>query len=192
MTKVEFTRIMLFMSGVSGKPVSEAMASGYFDFLGDLPAEVLEVAAKRALLEAAYPMIPLVGVLRRLAEETLRGNSIEPTAGEAWGIALRAAAGNYLREREILADLPPLVARAIRCFGFKTLCDATETEILGAQFRKVYDTLVEREKRQGLLPPALRASIERIGAMPIEEQRDETTQRQHLRIMEKEHPRVQP
>lgn len=185
MTREQFSRVMAYLSAGCGKEIRDETMIVYFDLLGDLPEAVLQAAAKRALLENHYPVLPTAGVLRKLAIEAMRGKENLPTAGEAWGMALRAASGNVLHEQEILARLHPLVAQAVRCFGFRTLCDATETEFLGAQFRKVYETLLERDQRQGLLTADLRQALEQIGSMPnVGPQRSEAEQKRQLRLLD--------
>jgi hypothetical protein len=166
MSRDEFTRVMAFLSATTGKQVPEDMAEGYFALLGDLPLEALQVAAQRALLESSYPVLPPVGVLRKLAVEAMNASDREPTADEAWGTVLRAISRfGLMREPEALESLPDgPVRRAAECLGWRSLCDSTEPEISRAQYRKAFEGLQGRDDRQRLLPPALRDALDHVAA----------------------------
>jgi hypothetical protein len=166
MTAEEFARVLCYLQCAVNKDVPRMQAEVYFDLLKDLPAEAVECAARQALLESDYPVLPPVGKLRRLALDALAGPE-QMGAYEAFALALQAVRRYGLdREREALASLPPLVAKAVECIGWRSLCDATELDTLRAQFRDAYGILDGRERRERLMPPELRRALEGLGKPP--------------------------
>src|SRR5262249_9799575 len=141
MTREEFAVVMALLASATGKAIDDKQAEVYFELLGDLPAEALRFAAKRALLESAYPVLPPVGVLRKLAVEATNGCDREPTPDEAWNIVRRAIRDfGYRHQEEGIESLPAgPIRRAVQCLGWQSLCDSTEPEICRAQFRKAFE-----------------------------------------------------
>jgi hypothetical protein len=180
MERVEFGAIIAYLEAAAGKPMAPETARVYFDLLGDLPADVLLVAAKRAILESPYPTIPPVGTLRRLALEVQRPDRLAPM--EAWSLCAKAIRRfGYCREAQGLASLPPDVRQAAECLGWQSLCDSTEEGVVRGQFCKAYEQLQKRAESMALLPEKVRHQLEAvwecvkaIGQMP-----DETRTRSH-------------
>lgn len=158
MRAIDFAPIMAVLSAAIARPVSEETTRVYFDLLKDLPLPALQLAAKRAVMESQYPVLPPVGVLRKLALESLTPARL--LADEAWERVRRAIRRyGYYREADGLASLPQEVRRAAECLGWQSLCDSTEPEVCRAQFRKAYEAIVERERRMELLPDAMQCAI---------------------------------
>jgi len=168
MNRADFAKVMAYIVAATGKAIATETAEVYFDLLGELPAEALQFAAMRALLEACYPVLPPAGVLRKLALDAMNGADREPTADEAWELVRRAInAFGYMREQQALAALPEgPVRRAAECLGWQSMCESTVEEVTRAQYRKAYETLAHRRQRQRLLPAPMIAMLERIGEMP--------------------------
>jgi hypothetical protein len=163
MTRTEFNAIAVSMAAIAGKSMPVEQVDGYFGLLRDLPFAAVELAAKRALLESQYPMIPPVGVLRRLASAALAPP--DSLWGEAWEQALQAVRRYSLDEEyRALESLPPLVARAARAVGWRALCDSNPANCstLRAQFRDVYTSFTRREEAEQRLPSPLRAAVAKI------------------------------
>lgn len=163
MEKRDFVAVMGYVSAGCGKPISTEAVEVYWDLLGDLPLPALQASARRCLLEHRYATFPQVGEIRRLAEEIVAGDRL--TAGEAWALSLRAIRDyGYMRQADGLASLPPLVRKAMEAMGWQDTCESQAgIEIIRAQFTKIYDTLAQREQREGLLPLGLREEIAQIG-----------------------------
>ncbi len=162
MTRDECANVLAYLSAAVNKPVPREQAEVYFDLLADLPAAAVQAAARQALVESAYPTIPPVGTIRRLAVGACRGREL--TAYEAWGLVLEAIRRFGLDgKRRALESLPPVAAAAAEALGWKSLCDATEVETARAQFRQAFETLAGREQREASLPPSLRSSLAQIG-----------------------------
>jgi hypothetical protein len=177
---------MAYLAAASGKSPSEEQTAVYFDLLGDLPLEALQLAAQRALLESSYPTLPPVGVLRKLAVEAMAGSDRQPTADEAWGEVCRLIRDYGLMQGfEVVDEMPdgPL-RRTIKALGWASLCDSTEPEIARAQFRKAYEALREKSDRLALLPPDVREMLAHV-AEPAELQ-DERDPRNAWQVIQDE------
>jgi hypothetical protein len=167
MTRDEFLSVMVTLAAGCGKPASAETHEVYWQLLGDLPEPAFRAAAAQALLESRYPVFPPVGTLRQLAVGAVQGAARLPSPAEAWGLVRRALVGcGYYRAEAGLASLPPAVRRTAECLGWQELCDATEPEIVRAQFCKAYEQVAGREEREALLPPKLRAALAQVGRLP--------------------------
>lgn len=159
MTREEFAQVTGYLSAAVNKPMLREQIEVYFDLLKDLPAIAVGAAARQALVESQYPTIPPVGVIRQLATRAVQPEAL--TWGEAFQLTLQAVRRHGLDgERQALASLPPVVAHAARCLGWRSLCDATSLETVRAQFRDIYAPLAEREERQWTLPRPVREALE--------------------------------
>ena len=166
MTREEFVRTAAYITAACGKPLAPASVEVYYDLLGDLPANVFETAAKRVCLEHVWATFPSAAELRAAASETMRGIMTELSPAEAWKKAWSAIGAidpevEGSKER-VLKVLPPLVVEAMQAYGIFALCYGKEPiTIVRAQFVKIYEQLAARDRRLGLLPPAVRQSIEK-------------------------------
>lgn len=138
----------------------------YFDLLGDLPVDVLQAAARRAVLAHRWPNLPPAGAIRAEALALVQPRTLGPVA---WALAL-AAVRRYGRRRESegLASLPADAALALRCFGWRVLCDATDDRLGLAehQFLERYEALIGTVRHEAALPRPVRAVAEGIGQLP--------------------------
>jgi hypothetical protein len=168
MTRLEFAGSMALLEAAT-RPMSEAQAVAYFELLGDLPADFLMVACKRALLESQYPTIPPVGTLRRIAVSVMQGHVAEVTADQVWQVVMKSIAkcdvdveGSVQRE---FRGCPPIVWKAVETFGFMALYNLPDSaiETARAQFRKIYEGLAANEQALKLLPSSVKESIAAIG-----------------------------
>ena len=164
MTRKEFTAVMAYITAGIQKPLPAESAEVYFDLLGDLRADVFQVAAQRVMTEHVWATFPSVAELRQAAAETMRGELKELSAAEAWKIAWGKAckidldmAGSAERHLEAV---PSLVREAIVSFGLPALCYGKEpVGVVRGQFLKIYEQLAARERRQLLLPDKVKRQI---------------------------------
>lgn len=164
MNRVEFGKVLAFLSAGCGKALTHDAAEVYFDLLGDLPAAALQGAAKRSLLEAAYPAFPSIATLRKLATEAMTGT--KATAAEAWDLVCKSVSRHGLSGMgRALASLPAAAARTAQAIGWRQLCDARvdDMDTIRAHFLRAYEQVAERERREALLPVALKQALEAIG-----------------------------
>lgn len=172
MTRIEFAPIMAYLATACGASApTREQAEVYFDLLGDLPAQLVQSAAKQVAMEHNYPNLPPVGLIRKAAIALREPTTPGPKAWEMFCKAVsRYGSGRQRlwangRFHEIdneqlgLASLPPDVARAARAFGWNTLCDTTREDmgIAQTQFLKVYAQLGAHEQREAIMPPDVRA-----------------------------------
>lgn len=164
MTKKEFAAVMIYIGDGCGKKLSQEGLRVYWDLLSDVPLDVLQVAAKRSLLENTYAVFPQVGTLRKLSAEAMGGASSCLPAVEAWGLVRKAMCRyGYARGEAALQSLPPMVRRCVECMGWNELCEAEITEVVRSQFVKSYETMLHREERERLLPENVTALLATIG-----------------------------
>src|SRR5262245_23722807 len=90
MTRAEFAEVMLYLEAGCGKSLPDTSMEVFFDLLGDLPQDVLRVAAQRVILEHRWATFPSLAELRAAAAETIQGQVNEISPGQAWGIATKA------------------------------------------------------------------------------------------------------
>jgi hypothetical protein len=168
MTNVEFARIATIIGIACRKPLTEDELVVYYRYLGDLPADVLQLAADRVLLDRVYTNFPSVGELRHAAASIARGNVVELTAAEAWKIGWQIIAatdpeieGDFARAS---TNAPKLVVETIQSLGLCALCYGKEpVAVVRAQFIKAFEQLKERDEQRALLPTATRQDIEQRG-----------------------------
>jgi hypothetical protein len=162
----EFGRITAYLQEASRdrEPMTAGQIRTYYDLLGDLPMHVLEAASRRVMMEHTYPTVPTAGAVRRAALELMRPEVVGPEAWRVvWQAVRRYGLDNY---RLAVAEMPPAVARAVECFGWRVLCDAKDAELTQTRFLKVYAEIAGAERREAALPPTLRAGALQGGAVP--------------------------
>lgn len=170
MTRPEFLRVILYLEAGMGLKLPDARQEVYFDTLGDLPLEALQLAAQRVLLEHRWSTFPTIAELREAAVQATHGRVKEITAAEAWDMAWRAV-GRIDPEIDGSIDrackgLPPIVVEAMKGLGIVDLCYGKEpVGVLRGQFLKMFEQLSARDRSLALLPAdtrqALRSAKER-------------------------------
>ena len=138
----------------------------YFAMLGDLPIDVLMIAAQKALLTPRWNnAFPSIDMLRSLALESMIGHDSRLTAGEAWQIATKAAWGCDIEVEGSVAkafkDVPPIVSMAIKRFGFMALYNMPNKSIetARAQFRGIFESLLAQEKEEAMWTHEIRDGL---------------------------------
>lgn len=184
MTREEFAQITAYLALACGKDLSPEAHEVYFDLLGDLPADVAQLAARRVMLEHKWATFPSVAELRAAAVDSIRGQVAELSEAEAWALAWRVVGdtdpevdGSFARACK-KHKAPPLVVEAIRAFGLPSLCVGGGLDLEGrkrvadpvsvqrGQFLEIFKQLAARERRAALLPPAVQAGLEQRRAVP--------------------------
>lgn len=171
MTRDEFLQVVAYITAGSGKSLASDSIAVYYDCLGDLPFEVLKLAAKRVVLEHRWATFPTVAELREAATKTAKGELTELSPAEAWELAWGAIGridpevdGSFARATK---DFPALVTRAIQVFGLSSLCHGNEPlTVVRAQFMRIFEQLASRERTAATLPAALTSAIEGRAALP--------------------------
>ncbi len=163
-TKAEFASIMAYLcAGVGKRPEAET-TKVYFDCLGDLPASILQDAARAAMVQHNYATLPPVAVVRQIATRLQQGER-QLTAMEAIDAArkaINAAGGEYATaddRRAAYASLPATVADCLRSFGWDAFCQSESRETLQAQWRMNWDAVAKREQSERVLPEEIREKL---------------------------------
>lgn len=180
MTRKEFGEGMVYLAAGVGKEPPEGAEMPYFDLLGHLPKDLFLQACRVVMSAHKWFTFPTVAELLEAVRDLQTPNAI--TAAEAWAMAREAAAqidpdmtgphrvyrgnGEYdeypSQAAAVLKDLPAPVVKAIEVFGLHELCITDSPDgVIRAQFGKVFDSLQDREKRKALVPPVVKAAIER-------------------------------
>lgn len=96
--------------------------------------------------------------IRAYAGEMISGPA--PDWGEGWQEVQRAVRRfGWSREKEALSSLSPSARTAAERIGWMDICCSENAETLRAQFRQVFQAAVERDQRDALIAPEVRAMI---------------------------------
>lgn len=128
----------------------------WYSLLKDIPYNVLNAAIQKYMLSNKFP--PTIADLRELAISVQQGEL--PDWGDAWEqvtLAIRRY-GSY-RAGEALESLSPLARKTVERLGYMQLCASENIAADRANFRMIYETLAEREKKQAQLPDGLKQLI---------------------------------
>lgn len=136
-------------------PNAEAVELWYQE-LKDLPYNVAVSALRKWVNTEKWP--PSIAELRALAGELINGPA--PDWGEGWQEVQRAVCRyGWAREKEALESMSPSAKTAAQRIGWMAICCSENAETLRAQFRQVFQTVVEREQRDALIAPDVRGMI---------------------------------
>jgi hypothetical protein len=136
-------------------PNNQAMEL-WFEQLQDIPAKVAEAGLKKWV--AINKWSPSISDIREMASSITVGEL--PDWGEAWEEVCNAIRhyGSY-RTKEALESMSPLARKATERIGFLNLCMSESPMTDRANFRMIYESLAEREKKDAQLPPPLKQLI---------------------------------
>lgn len=131
----------------------------WYNYLGDLPFEVLKVAVHQYTLSNRFQ--PSIADLRKLAVQIVEGESDDWSV--AWSEVVQAMRtyGSY-RGSEALASMKPRTAQAVKRMGWKEICMSENLAVERANFRMIYEQVSEKEQQQAVLPNAVREMINQI------------------------------
>jgi len=165
MTKIEFGTVMNYIRAATGVEFRDGMLDVYFDCLGDLSSETLQLVAKRVLMEHRWSNFPSIAELREAAALTIRGEVSGLSPAEGWELAWKAICKIDLDVDDSLQratkGLPPIVVDAMDAMGIANLVGGEDpVAVVRAQFLKVFEQLAARDKRLALLPASTREAIE--------------------------------
>jgi hypothetical protein len=139
--------------------VTEATTEAYVFMLQDLPLDVLTAAVQQVMAESDF--LPSIAKLRQRAHEL--GKLDKLSALEAWGKVKEQIASRGFYRGPKFDD--PVIAKAVECIGWRTLCSSDNEPADRAHFARVYDNLVRREEQDALLLPAVRQFKEQTKAL---------------------------
>lgn len=175
MTKQEFATLAMGLKTYYPQekiiPNDKAMEL-WFRQLQDLEFKVAEVALYKWV--ATNRWAPKISEIREMAAEITRGEI--PDWGEAWEQVLKAIGryGSYDPE-QAMNSLDDLTREAVRRVGFLNICRSEKVAVERANFREIYENLVERRKREAQIPETL---LEKIKTLQIENKEESEGKRQ--------------
>lgn len=160
---MEFNEFKILVKGMKSVYTSERFLPDadsikiWFQMLQDLSYQQANVAIQKYMLTNKFP--PTIADIRELAANVVNGDL--PDWGEGWEQVLKAIRmyGMY-RIDEAMGSFDPLTKRCVERLGFKNICMSENINQDRANFRMIYEQLVEREKKESQLPAKLSQMIE--------------------------------
>lgn len=125
--------------------------------LCDIPYKVAEAALRKWVNNNKWS--PSIFEIRELSANITMGNI--PDWGESWEQVLRAIRMYGMYEpTKALESLDELTKETVRRLGFKELCMSENISVDRANFRMIYEQLVERHKDKQNTPLELQQAID--------------------------------
>jgi len=162
MTEKEFAKMMSFVMAAIEKKPSKQTIEVYYEMLKDLPFDLAFAAAKKVIAQDEYPVLPTIGKLRKAAQDLCYMDKL--SAPEAWGRVLQAVRrhGSY-GEEEALQELPPEIALVVKWMGWREICFSNSPDVVRAQFMRMYETQILRQKEIDFLPEGVKVLLKDVG-----------------------------
>lgn len=136
--------------------VADGTVAMYLRLLADIPAPELQIVVDQSIAESKF--LPTIAELRD-RHRALTRTLAAPTWTEAWELLQRAIRECGAANRPTFAS-NPVLERAVGIMGWKDLCYADNLPVIRAQFRDVYNQLVERTESLDKLLPQARALVD--------------------------------
>ena len=168
MTKSEFVKfaaaLKTYYPRESILPNQPAIELWYVQ-LQDLPYEVAEAVLNQWVATERYS--PSIAEIRERAAYVMGGGIKD--WGESWEAVLMAIRrfGRY-REKEALENMDELTRACVKRLGYSEICMSENIQADRANFRKVYEQLAERKKKDEQIPNGLREMISGLNQKKLE------------------------
>jgi hypothetical protein len=151
--------IKIMVSAYPNTQITDATREVYVTMLHDLPLNVLESAIKQAMAESEF--LPTIAKIRDKAIALTRPGHVSSL--EAWGIIKKAMEQVGFYRYPTFDD--SLIAKAVECIGWQTLCSSENEPADRAHFAKVYESLVRREDEDARMLPEVRQIQQKVRAL---------------------------
>lgn len=122
----------------------------YVAMLKDIPLEVLTVAVQQCMAESEF--LPTVAKIREKALTLTVPVAPEPL--EAWGTVQKEIQRTGFYHSPMFSD--SIIAKAVDCIGWQTLCSSENAVADRAHFSKVYEGLLRQAENDRRMIPAAR------------------------------------
>ena len=128
----------------------------WFSQLQDIPFEVAQAGLQKWV--ATNKWSPSIADIREMYASIVQGDL--PDWGEAWE-EVRMAIRHYgsYRPQEAMESLSPLTRKVVQRIGFTNLCMSETPQTERANFRMIYETLAERQRKDAQIPQPLKMLI---------------------------------
>ncbi len=163
MNKQETIQVISLLAGnynaisQKSKPEKELMITSWYACLGDLEYNLVLQAVKKAMIEIPYP--PTIAEIRKNALE-LTNSMPTITAIEAWEEAYSMISNGIYMTEEEFDTASPIVKKffgSVRQVKELAMCSSQEVNtVVKGQFLKQFELLLEREKKDKLLPQSMK------------------------------------
>lgn len=129
--------------------VSAETVKVYISMLKDIPLDVLTVSVQQCMAESEF--LPTIAKIREKA--LALSIPVAPEPLEAWGIVLKEIQRRGFYRSPEFGN--PIIAKAVDCIGWQTLCSSENPVADRAHFAKVYEGLLRQAMNDArMLPPA--------------------------------------
>jgi hypothetical protein len=129
----------------------------WYTHLQDIPYQVCTLAVNQWVATNKWP--PTIADLRESAMEVL-SNEI-PDWSEAWEEVMKNIQRyGFYRAVEGKEALSDLTRKTVDRIGYIRLCNSENITADRANFRDIYNSLAQRERKQSLLPAVMQEAIE--------------------------------
>ena len=158
--EIEVTKLIGVMAAAyPNTQIADATVQVYVSMLKDLEIGVLTPAIQQAMAESEF--LPTIARIREKAIALTQPEHVSSL--EAWGIVKKAMQQVGFYRSPEFAD--PLIAKAVDCIGWQTLCSSENEPADRAHFSKVYESLVRREIDDARMLPEVRQIQQKVRAL---------------------------
>lgn len=128
----------------------------WFSLLKDISYEVLNVAIQKYMMTNKFA--PTIADLRELSAEITQGQITD--WGDGWEQVLRAIRmyGAY-RPKEALDSMDDITRKCVERLGFREICLSENISVERANFRMLYEQLINRQKEDGKLSLSIKTKL---------------------------------
>lgn len=151
--------IKIMVSAYPNTQITDATREAYVTMLRDVPLEILEAAVQQSMAESEF--LPTIARVREKAIAISRPHHVSSL--EAWGIVKKALLEVGFYHSPNFDD--PLIAKAVDCIGWRTLCSSENEPADRAHFSKLFESLIRREEEDARTLPEVRQIQERVRAL---------------------------
>ena len=149
----------------------EKTVLAWLSFLEDQQAGLIGAALKVYVASNRSGFAPSVGQLIQGAQELRDKDSNALSAGEAWTLVYKAICRSGDNSQEEYDKLPPEIQKAVGSPGQLrawALDDQFNEGVASSNFRRAYDTVLERKRNDALIPADVRRALAQQTAARLE------------------------
>lgn len=151
--------IGVMAAGFPNTQVTDATVEVYVTMLKDVPLDLLTIAVQQCMAESEF--LPTVAKVREKALTLSAPVAPEPL--EAWGIVQKEIQRTGFYRLPKFDD--PIIAKAVDCIGWQTLCSSENPIADRAHFSKIYEGLLRQAENDRRMLPAARQLQEGVRLM---------------------------
>lgn len=143
----------------------QAVVKVWHTMLKDIPYAVANTAVYKLIAERREGFPPSIGEFREQCVDVIRPQTEKLDHSQAWGEVEQAIRryGSY-RESEAIESFSSKTKNIVQAIGWRNMCFAEKEEIsvIRGQFRRMYETMHERERKESVIPAHVGKEIARL------------------------------